>query len=198
MPHCLRISWLLLAALASACTGLGPSTPDNWKQQQAQRTALTHFVANGKIALRVDQRAESASLMWRQQGGASHLRLQGPLGIGTTTVDSDGEVIEVRRGEDIQRWTSATATAPPPWDLPLPSLPYWLRGVPNPDGASARVAFHPESGQLETLTQGGWTVVYIRYEEFDGVTLPTRLEVSREQVWARIILRDWEVIDSDG
>ncbi|QFU74810.1 outer membrane lipoprotein LolB [Halioglobus maricola] len=188
----LRISLLGQLLLLAACAGMAPAPPADWQSHRAQLQALDHFSASGKIALRTAEQAESANLLWQQMGKATHLRLQGPMGIAATTVDSDGDVIEVRRGDDYQRWTADTAPQSASWDLPLASLPYWLRGIPDPATAPEELRFTAESELPMSFSQQGWSIQYSSFGEFDGYTLPTRLEVSRADTWARIILRRWQ------
>ena len=83
-------------------------------------------------------------------------------------------------------WTSSTRTAstfraPPPSsraerpaglrDLPLPSLRYWVLGVPDPAGP-AQESLDPVQQHLAGLTQDGWRIAYGEYVAAAGETLP--------------------------
>lgn len=185
------LSLLLLAA----CTATGPVTSSgDWQRQLAQVTALSHFTASGKIAMRTAEQAESGSLLWQQLGRATHIRLSGPMGLAATTIDSDGQVLEVRRGEDYSRW-DLEDTGPPArttWDLPLTALAYWLRGVPAPELPLEALELDTEAGLPRRFEQDGWVLSYRDFGSFQGYTLPTRIEASRDETRARIILRQWE------
>ncbi|KZX50358.1 hypothetical protein A3709_11440 [Halioglobus sp. HI00S01] len=175
----------------TACAGIAPPPP-HWSEQQARLEAFDQFTARGKIALRTPTQAESASLTWQQTGQNTQLHLQGPLGIAATTVESDGFHVEIRQGDDIQYWTTDKVPPGSEWDLPLQSMPYWLRGIPDPNTTSDALEFDPDTGRPARLSQQGWEVTYSGFGTFAELTLPTRMEVSRDDTWARIIVRRWE------
>ncbi|WP_133300618.1 lipoprotein insertase outer membrane protein LolB [Seongchinamella sediminis] len=188
--------WLLLLALAG-CAGMPAPAPESgkasWHAHREQLQQLSHWTASGKIALRTAEQAESASLLWQQIGEASHLRLSGPMGISATTIDSDGSLLEVRQGDDYSRWDldDPALGDEHSWDLPVRSLHHWLKGVPAP-GSPVQSLLLDAAGQLpEQLQQLGWTIDYQQFASFGGYLLPTRLQVSRGETRARILLREW-------
>ena len=77
------------------------------------------------------------------------------------------------------------------WDIPLGALVYWLKGIPAPGMPVEALQFGPQGGPPVMLRQDGWTVRYSDFANFQGYTLPTRLEAEREDSSARIILREW-------
>lgn len=183
----------LLSLLLAACASAPSVPPVDWEQQQTQLAALDHFTASGKIALRSADRAESGSLLWQQAGRATHIRLAGPMGLAATTVDSDGDVLELRQGEEFSRWRLDDPDMAPgsTWDIPLGALVYWLKGIPAPGLPVEALQFGPQGGPPVMLRQDGWTVRYSDFANFQGYLLPTRLEAQRENSSARIILREW-------
>lgn len=194
MKHYRPAAALLLGLLLVACAGTPPTPPSqDWAQRQGRLTALDHFTASGKIALRSKDQAESGSLLWQQVGPATHIRLSGPMGLAATTVDSDGQVLELRQGEEYSRWRlDDPAIAPGSgWDLPLGALAYWLRGVPAPGLALQELQLDPQGVLPVMFRQDGWTVRYSDFAAFQGYTLPTRLEAHRHDSSARVILREW-------
>ncbi len=179
----------------SGCAGLStsPDAQPGWLEHKARLESMTHWTANGKIALRTPDKSESGTLLWQQMGEATHLRLSGPMGLSATTVDSDGQHLEIRKGKDYSRWPVAQYEQEyPGWNLPLTALPHWLKGVPDPELPVEQLTLDT-AGQLpQILQQQGWTVTYESFERFDGKQLPTRMRLSREDTKARIILRDWQ------
>jgi outer membrane lipoprotein LolB len=115
------------------------------------------------------------------------------MGISATTIDSDGRVLEVRQGEDYSRWDldDPALGGEHTWDLPVRSLHHWLKGIPAPESPVEALVLD-EAGQLpQRLQQLGWTIDYQQFASFGGYLLPTRLQVSRGETRARIILREW-------
>lgn len=194
--HALLVRLFALGLLVlSGCAGQSQQVPgeESWQAREAQLARLDHWTASGKIALRTAEQAESASLLWQQMGEATHLRLSGPLGVSATTVDSDGHQLEVRQGDDYSRWNldDPNLAQPGGWDLPLRSMHYWLKGIPDPDLAVESLQLD-EPGQLpQLLQQQGWTVEYQQFSRFDDYRLPTKLRVFRGETQARILLRNW-------
>ena len=197
-----RRTWgIACILLLAGCAGTGrppePAAARDWAQRQAQLAALTYWTASGKIALRTAREAESASLRWEQSGNDTHLELSGPLGVAATTVDSDGQYLAIRRGEEYRRWslTDPQLGQANHWDLPLASLHYWLKGIAAPDAPVQELALDPATQLPQTLQQQGWTVEYQGFGRFGDYQLPTRLQVQRDSTRARILLRDWRLRD---
>ena len=183
-----------LLALAG-CAGM--PKPDSgsqaWELHRAELDGLSHWTASGKIALRTAEQAESASLLWQQIGDATHVRLSGPLGVSATTVASDGQALEIRQGEDYSRWNldDPALKQDTGFELPLRSLPHWLKGVPDPDLPLETLELDDNRQLPQQIQQEGWTVEYQQFSNFGEFLLPTRLQVYRGKTRARILLREW-------
>jgi outer membrane lipoprotein LolB len=181
---------LLLNACATAPDQPTPTTP--WQQRVAQLGALEHWSATGKLALRNGSQAESANLSWLQRGRHSQLQLSGPMGLRATEIRSDGQQLLIQRGDEQQQYDIASPGAlreQTGWDLPVQALPYWLKGLPSPDGTGTRM--NVEANLLRQLRQDGWTIDFERYQQFEDYILPTRLTAERGATRARIVIQAW-------
>jgi len=191
-----RPALALLLLFLAACSALEPRRePTSWASHSAQLAALQQWTARGKVALRSADSAESAGLVWRQQGPATDLQLSGPLGVGATSIHSDGARLEIRRGDEQQILDVSTADAirqSVGWDLPLQALAYWLKGLPAPGQSVQDMEFDPDTGLLRRLHQEDWEVRYQKYGEFGGVILPLRLQVSRGATEAKVLITHWQ------
>jgi outer membrane lipoprotein LolB len=183
----------LLLLLAGCATQPGPEPyGETWQQHQAALATLTHWTANGKIALRNSARSESGNMNWSQRNLASELTLSGPMGLNTTTVRSDGQLLVINDGQQTRQFdlssgeTIATDTG---WDLPVQALHYWLKGMPAPEIAIQ--ALELDAGRVKRLQQSGWTITVERYQQFEQMVLPTKLLIERADTRARIIIRQW-------
>ncbi|MEM1188786.1 MAG: lipoprotein insertase outer membrane protein LolB [Pseudomonadota bacterium] len=204
---------LVAAALAlSACTTTVPrdapiqaetasdsspglSEQERWALHRNAVAAEDSWIARGKVAYRLPGDGGSANLFWRQNGGQSELRLSGPLGAGSTEIRNDGALISVRR-DGIERRYPADAA---PWlpdgqllPIPVASLRYWLRGVPDPGAAEAAVDLG--DGLAASLTQSAWTVRIEAYDRAQAPPLPSRLRIEAPDaaLVLRVLIRDWE------
>ena len=185
---------LLLAGCAGQDTRDAPQ--GSWAQHSERLQQLQQWNASGKLALRTEQRAESATIQWRQQGHNTELQLSGPMGLSATTIHSDGKRVDIRQGDELRTLDISTPDAilrNTGWDLPLGALPYWLKGIPSPDSPVQFLELDPATDRARVLRQDDWEIQYRNYGQFDGFTLPTDLRIQRATTSGRVIIRDWEV-----
>jgi len=195
-PGVPRLACLLGLMLLSACaSGPGPSPATaSWEEHRARLEAFIDWTAKGKVALRSSEASESGQLNWTQRGAHTRVHLSGPIGMGATVIESDGNTLDIKRGDEhrVVDISSRDAVARNTgWDLPLAALPYWLKGVPAPSPEEHTRALDPQLGVLRQLHQDGWQVDYLDYDGTAGLQLPTRLHISRGDTRARVIIRQW-------
>jgi outer membrane lipoprotein LolB len=192
--NALSLAWVLMLA---ACAGpvQRPTEPADWTAHSAQLARLADWTASGKLALRTEERSDSANIVWRQRDRNSHLNLSGPMGVNATEVRSDGERIEITQGEERRSFDISSPEAirrNTGWELPLQSLPYWLKGLPSPHLDVQSLQLDPQRGLLRDLRQDNWQIHYQEYDDFGQYTLPTRLRIERGATAVRILLREWQ------
>jgi outer membrane lipoprotein LolB len=135
--------------------------------------------------------------LWRQQGQNTALHLSGPIGLSATTIHSNGQKMEIRQDDELRTVDISTPDAialNTGWDLPLQALPYWLKGIPAPDSSVQLLELDPNNALLLHLQQDNWDIHYKAYEEFDGLTLPTQLQIQRGGTSVRMIIRNWQAL----
>ena len=169
--------------------------PTTWPEHSARLEAVDAWTAIGKLALRSESASETATLVWRQAGGETRVRLSGPLGVGATSIRSDGQVLDIRRGDErrvIDISTPSAIERNTGWDLPLQALPYWLRGLPAPGTDVESLRFDPATGLVRQLRQRGWRVDYDDYRRCQDLSLPTRVSIKKGHTRARVVIREWQ------
>ncbi|MEZ5502692.1 MAG: lipoprotein insertase outer membrane protein LolB [Halioglobus sp.] len=194
------VPWLMLLLLAG-CAGLERTQTNTvaWEAHSQSVASLRQWTASGKLALRTSDASDSASMVWQQHDRETHLQLSGPLGVGATTIDSDGEKLDIRQGDALRTLDISTPEAialNTGWDLPLHSLVYWLKGLPAPDTEIQRLEIDPHTELLRSLQQGDWEVRYEAYDQFQQFTLPTRLQIRRGTTRAKIVISTWQTSSS--
>jgi outer membrane lipoprotein LolB len=187
----------LLLALLAGCAGVERQQPATagWQAHSKQLTALQQWTASGKLAVRTSEMSESAGLVWQQDAQQTHLQLSGPLGMGATTIDSDGTRLDIRQGEDFKSLDISTPDAirlNTGWDLPLSSLIHWLKGLPAPQQEIQKLELEPQTELLQTLQQDQWEVRYEQYGQFGDLTLPTRLQIQRGTTRVKVMISQWQ------
>lgn len=207
-----RASLALLIVLLGACASPAPqprvaepaaiSVPadaESWPRHRTRVQSLAHFTAIGKVAYELPGDAGSASLRWEQAGEATALRLSGPLGVGSTRVTNEDGLLRVRR-DGIERLYPADAA---PWlpgaellPIPVGSLHYWLRGVPDPRLALSELEL--ADARAVRFKQAGWTIEASSYRDTRDFSLPMRLTLNapEQALRLRVILRRWDLPSS--
>ncbi len=187
----------LLATLAACRTAPPPSflVLPPWEVRRPQLQARQHFDLKGRVAVATGREGFNANLRWSQEGARSQLTLEGPLGAGAVQVSaSDNELdIVTARGEHLDSAAAhAELAARLGFDPPLPSLRYWVLGVPDPD-RPALEELDDRQQHLEHLTQAGWHIDYGLYVAVGAESLPARLTLKRDAVRVRLLVEDWEL-----
>ncbi len=166
---------LCLCLAACATPGLRPP-PGAWAEQRLQLEQFERFRLQAKIALRWPEGAETARLSWEQRGEDTDLTLAGPFGAGAVAIERRGARLEIRDGDSRRTLPAddpAALAAATGWPVPVDALAWWLRGLPDPAGARARLSY--DGGLPQRLEQDGWTVSYGRFDRVDGLLLPQAL-----------------------
>lgn len=189
--------FVLLIAHLGGCAGTSvqPEVSADWPQHLQQLQALSSWRATGKVALRSASAQETANLIWQQSGAATQLQLSGPFGAGATQVYSDGHQLTVEQGDDKRTVDISTPTAVlanTGWDLPLRSLPYWLKGMPDPTGEADHLATDPGTGHLTQLQQFGWNIRFEQYRSHPASALPGRLLLVKDDTRVTVLIRQWQ------
>jgi outer membrane lipoprotein LolB len=192
--------WLLLLLLAG-CAGMEQREPTSagWQEHSQRLSSLLHWTASGKLAVRTSEASDSASLVWRQDDQDTHVQLSGPLGVGATTIYSDGQRLDIRQGDEVRTLDISTPDAivlNTGWDLPLLALTHWLKGLPSPDAKIQHLELDPQSELLRSLQQDGWEVRYEKYAQFQEFTLPTRLQIQRGATRVKLVISQWQTSSS--
>lgn len=187
--------WILLL-LMTGCSTLEPVAPASWQSHSERLNAQQHWSASGKLALRMADSSESASLSWQQRASETEVFLSGPLGIGATSIRSDGRQLQIiHGGEDLTLDISTpdAIRANTGYDLPLQSLVHWLKGIPAPGSRARDLEFDPATGLLSRFSQDDWVVHYEQYGTFDGFTLPRKLSATRGATRAKLVIARWQI-----
>ena len=192
----LRLFLLLLHGLAGGGTvpveapaPQGEGTP---AQHAEALAALRSWRMSGRAAVSTARDAGTVSMSWQQQGERYGVELRAPWGAGTVQVDGGPQGVLLRTSQGVQEFASEPRELLEYYtglDLPLEALRYWLLGLPVPQAPA-----QPEvdsRGLLTELRQHGWRIRYLRYGEFHGLALPTRLDLSGEGIEVRIAVQDW-------
>jgi len=136
----------------------------------------------GRVGIRTADDATSFSVRWRQQDQDFDIHLNGALGVSVAHIYGDDRsiVIDVPKQG---RFEASNATQllkdHTGLELPIESLRYWVRGIPEPG-----IAY--ERGD-STLEQSGWHIEYLAFEGDD----PVKMRLERPEVRIILVVNSW-------
>ncbi len=164
-----------------------------WSQRKQDLQQITRWQANGAIAIRDQQQAQSASVKWQQQSQSTFaIRLFGPLGVGNTIIIGKPGNVTLTTPEN-KTYTATSSEAllqqQTGWQLPISNLYYWVRGLPAP-GSKPQMKLDPYN-HLRTLQQSGWNILYQRYTAVKGKDLPSKITMTNGPITAKLIINRW-------
>lgn len=186
----LALIWLgLLAGCAQLPGTHAPSAPAV-RPAQPEDAA---FALNGRIAIKYDDTRHSAGLRWVHLPQSDEVLLLAPLGQTAARVYRNGSGAILDDGEKHYRADDAETLMQQAlgWHLPLDGLHHWILGLPDAK-RPARVE-RDNNGRITALQQDGWEVRYLRHTGAEADSLPTRMQLSREDLQVQLLIDEWEM-----
>lgn len=183
----------------AACQSAAPPAGENpsWIQLRNELQGLDNWQLQGRVNVRYYDESQTPRIQWQQNQGQYHIRLWGTFNAGNTeiegqpglvTLEQDGEVLTASSPEDLILQQLG-------YELPVSHLEYWIRGIPAPV-SEAQLGFN-ELNQLASLEQDGWSVIYSDMRQYEQLSLPRRVDVSRDagDVRLRFVGLDWTLAE---
>lgn len=179
------------ALLLAACAGVAPrATGPSVSAEQVER-----FELGGRINLRVQKENFPGRVRWQHEPPVDELWFYSPLG---TTVahlrqDESGAVLVTSEGREYRaRALRELAYDVLGWDLPIEAMPFWVRGLASPKAGEVDVQRDAE-GRPGKLSQAGWQVSYLAWDEAGVQGLPSKLDLTGERLRMRLVIEQWQV-----
>ena len=182
--------------LLAACRTTPPAAPapSSWQQRRPELQARAHFALKGRVAVAAGGQGFNASLRWMQEGAASQVSLEGPLGAGAVHISAQGNDLNIAtaNGRKLESDAArAELSARLGFDPPLASLRYWVPGVPDPAQPAAETLDEAHQ-RLAQLDQDGWRIDYGSYVAVGAEWLPARVTLVRDDVRVKLIVDNWQ------
>lgn len=175
-------------ALAAGCATLGPLPAP----ARPAREAIDAFRMEGRIAVRRAEERFSAAIDWRHEVQSDEIVVSGPLGQGLARLTAGGGTALLETA-DGKRYVAADLDGLSEQvfgvRLPVSGLGRWVLGRTAEGGAAGVDA----AGRLAALSEQGWTIEYLRYEDDAPQALPALLRAQRGEVEVRLVIDRWSV-----
>lgn len=187
----------LLLGILTACGSIAPPAVvnSNWEKQREALTNLDSWQLRGRVNVRYNDESNTPRIRWMQQNVEYHIRLWGTFNAGNTIIVGRPGFVTLEQGGDV-----LTASSPEDlilqqlgYELPVSYLEHWVKGIPAP-GSPADLNFN-DLDQLTVLQQDGWTVSYSDMRQYDELSLPREVIVTRPKndIRLRFVGLNWQL-----
>lgn len=201
----LQVSTFVVLAFLAGCSSKAPlplvpevapevQRQQLWLEHRQQIQSVEKWAFTGRLGLRVPKRSGSMSIEWLQDSHQYSIYLDGPFGVSVAHIEGDERYASARVSDGkrvVGRTPEHLMYQLTGWDLPVSSLKYWVRGLPAP-GDDLRVSLN-NNGMPETLSQHGWNIEYLRFDNENGVTIPSRIRASNGDIHITLVVSDWQL-----
>ncbi|HEB87065.1 MAG TPA: outer membrane lipoprotein LolB [Gammaproteobacteria bacterium] len=197
---------LLLAGCASVPpTPVPPpvASPEiTWQSRQVRLSALQSWRLSARVMVSNEEDAWQLNVIWQQQADHYEIWISGPLGMGKVRLqgskdgvslyDSDGRIYYAQEPDSLLLEHTGVF-------MPVTSLYYWIRGLPDPASGGVQVSQLDAWGRLVHLRQGDWSIDMKRYAQVDVLQLPDKLFIHNNKgVEVRMIVDKWNISQRPG
>lgn len=180
-----RLLALIGIIFLSGCASLGHRSPLPVQPEFAP------FSLNGRISISYRGERNSAGLHWSHLTQSDEILLLTPLGQTVARIVSDAQHATLDQGGQHYQAKDAETlmTQTLGWQLPLKGLHFWVLG--KAAGDSPAQVEYDEQGRISVLHQAGWEVRYLSYADAKPDSLPSRLQLSREDLQVKLFIDEW-------
>jgi outer membrane lipoprotein LolB len=190
--HCRRALLPALLLLSGCATQTGVELPgfSDFERRAAVLGAIDTFEFSGRIAVRAGDDGFNGRLRWHQDEERFEARVGGPLGIGTVSIEGNGDAVEITDSDGtrtVLEDVEVDLYDRYGWTIPIDSLRYWALGIPDPRvPADTSIT---AGGELTDLKQRGWQVQFDRYRDAGGgQPMPTLMTAVNLDTRVRLVI----------
>ncbi len=196
------LCWLATALIAGCATTpvTKPGTtsgiwPSELAAERAEKLApITTWKLDGRLGVQLENDGFSAALVWLQDGDRFDIRLFDPVGRRVAWLRGDDKAVDLQtaqgqsfKGDNpealLQKYLG--------WSIPVRSLTWWVKGLPDPTTVAWRQEFD-DNGRLVSLEQGGWSMHIASYQSDDKLALPKLTKMAQGNVKLKLLIKSWE------
>ena len=204
---------MAIVFLLSGCASVPPRAPEPipealaqlWQRHSQNVQMQTDWTLGARVVAHTEDDSWNGKLSWHQAGERYQLHFDAPFGQGAMQLNGGPFQVEMRTS-DGQVLVAADAETllyqQLGWQLPLHSLRYWVRGVPEPEHSlnsdretDAPLLAFDELGRLSRLNQAQWQIEYPAYRQVNGVMLPKKVFLENAELSVRLVIDQWGLGD---
>jgi len=188
----MRFLALLWLSVLGGCAALSPDSAPAPAVRPAHAESAA-FAFNGRVAINHDGKRHFAGLRWTHQTQSDEILLLTPLGQTAARIYRDAGNVTLDDGDKHYQADDAEALMEQVlgWHLPMDGLHHWVLGLAAAEGQA--YIERGDYGQITVLRQAGWEVRYLRYAGTQSDSLPTRLQLTRDDLQMQLLIDEWEL-----
>lgn len=151
-----------------------------------------YWEAEGKAALRTEERGGNVYFTWTQQGPDYHIIVRGPLGLGRAELTGNPEQVTLV-ADNIEKVSAGSLEElleiTTHRHAPVSHALHWLTAEPG--SSSAEVTRDAEGRPLKII-EDGWTIDYLEWSE-EAPRLPRKLTIIGPDGRATVVIGLWRL-----
>lgn len=169
----------------------------SWPQRQLMLQQLDHWVVSGRVAITTSEDGWNATLYWKQFPEKYEIKVIAPFGGGTVMLQGNRSGVMLY-ADDAPPEFAVNATRLLArrlgWHLPVDSLRYWMLGLPDPSIQLQESMIRLDrNNRLSNLSQSGWKVQFLRYQQVNGYELPDKIFLENDELSVRVVVQKWDL-----
>ncbi len=167
-----------------------------WQQHRHAIEKLQQWHISGRLAVNNQESAWNLDMQWAQQGDNYQIELAGPFGSGKVQLIGSGHGVQLRNADKKVFYADSAEEllyAQTGVYMPITDLRYWVLGIPAPQRLQ-QPGFDLQ-GQLTRLQQADWEIRFRRYTQVNGLSLPDKIFIARndKQIDVRLVVDEWTI-----
>ncbi|MCB1616143.1 MAG: outer membrane lipoprotein LolB [Pseudomonadales bacterium] len=157
-------------------------------------SGLEQWLISGKLSIKEDNHQQSSAFSWLQNHEDFDIAINGFLGHGSSRIFGNGNRATLEQGGSPPLSASSPSELSSHFfgqSLPVESLFFWIRGLPDPQLPVYDATFN-ENGTYSSFRQEGWTLTFRSQTTVDGFLLPSSIHARKDKLQLKIIVKQWQ------
>ena len=156
---------------------------------------VNDFKMSGRIGIQMQGYGLSGPIQWQHTAKLDDIDLFSPFGgkvaqinkseDGVTLTGQDGKTYQAQDTENLTQLTLG-------WRIPFTSLSDWIIGRPA-KGVASNLSWD-KTGKLNKLTQDGWEINYMEYQQKNNLDLPSKINLRNSKMNVRLVIENWDLV----
>jgi len=196
-----KIFYLLCIIILSGCSLSKQSNHNDltqmrdWSTHLQKIDQLSTWSLKGKLAIYIEDERQSANIYWQQEKDNYYIQLTSFIGTHLLSIKKNQQIVEIINNEGDKFTGKDTKTLiqniSPGLHLPISALQEWVKGNP----VDATFQLNSEQNVNTLLGQDNnhqfWYITYQQYQVFSGISLPRKIELTRDNIRLKIMINQW-------